>query len=117
MKKYKSLNSKYLSTYVEVDGAKRNVIFQNWYFQTDNTKLQEALEKDSSFGKTYVCEDVINLAVKPKVEGEELELLEDVVSKQLAVEWLKAKGETLALNTSVAKLKEKAKGYGYVFNF
>lgn len=63
MKTYTLLNDYFLSTTIKVSGKMRVVEFSggsrhtgtNGFFSTDNRELQKAIERDSGYGKVFVC--------------------------------------------------------------
>ncbi|MFI3315095.1 MAG: hypothetical protein R3Y04_05475 [Rikenellaceae bacterium] len=84
MKHYIALNRLYLSTTVNVDGKQRLIEFKNGIlkpnrrngiFRTDDQQLQQAIEQDGSYGKSFVeyidpntpqTEESVKIVSKPK---------------------------------------------------
>ena len=101
IKTYRLIKDINLTTQVRVGDRVRTVSFtgglrntgedvRRGWLTTDDEELQQALEGDSGFGRTFRLERTESPAEPAKKEAPALEPVAGVASKQEAIEWLAA---------------------------
>lgn len=137
IKTYKTINAVNLRTSVEMDGKIVSIRFDGGFvkndgkvvefgrFSTSDEKLQTAIEKDSAYGKSFICTTLIespetNVVVTGDTENgsndNNLVKVPGVTTKQLAIEWLFANKELkLAPTLKVDEVKAEAAKVGVEF--
>lgn len=130
IKRYISLNSLQLSTTVKIKDREQTIVFRggtikpiriNGSLITGDPQLQVAIESDSSYGKTFVCDNSLQKPMKKQTKGvssekNKLISIDNITSSQMALEWVR-KNLSIELNnnTSNRKIKKFVTSQGYDF--
>lgn len=122
-KRYIALNSLSLATNISVGDTCVSINFRggrttptrvNGMFTTDNKELQEAIEADSGYGKSFI-EYFVERNEAPGAEKTSTPI-DEVINRQSAIEWLYTNlGIELPSYSSILKIKECALENGYCF--
>lgn len=130
IKTYKALNSANLFTSVMMDGKVVNISFDggftdaagrvtNGTFSTADKELQGVIEKDSSYGKSFISITASKKGNNDNQESDDvtLEQIDEVTNAQMAIEWLDTnKDVKFDGRPSADVVRAKAAELGVVFS-